>query len=105
MIGENTKINHHAYIGDAKIGKNVNIGAGTITCNYDGSKKHKTTIEDNAFIGTHNSLAAPLNIGRNAYTAAGSTITRNVPDDSLVIGRCRQIVKLNWVKKENKNRP
>jgi len=99
IIGENTKIMHLSYIGDAKIGKNVNIGAGTITCNYDGKKKHKTIIEDNAFIGTNNSLVAPVRIGQGAYTAAGSVITKDVPPYALAIGRARQINKLNWVTK------
>ncbi len=99
IIGENTKIMHLSYIGDAKIGKNVNIGAGTITCNYDGKKKHKTIIEDNAFIGTNNSLVAPVKIGQGAYTAAGSIITKDVPPYALAIGRTRQINKLNWVTK------
>ncbi len=104
IIGENTKINHHSYIGDSEIGKNVNIGAGTITCNYDGRKKRKTIIEDNVFIGSNNSLIAPIKIGKNAYTAAGSTITENVPANALAISRTRQIIKLNWVKKKNKTK-
>jgi len=99
IINKGTKINHQAYIGDAEIGKNVNIGAGVITCNYDGQKKHKTIIEDNAFIGTNNSLVAPVKIGKNAYTAAGSVITEDVPAYALAIGRARQINKLGWVKK------
>jgi bifunctional UDP-N-acetylglucosamine pyrophosphorylase/glucosamine-1-phosphate N-acetyltransferase len=99
IIGENTKIMHLSYIGDAKIGKNVNIGSGTITCNYDGKKKHKTIIEDNAFNGTNNSLVAPVKIGQGAYTAAGSVITKDVPPYALAIGRARQINKLNWVTK------
>lgn len=97
-INNNTKINHHAYIGNAEIGKNVNIGAGTITCNYDGKKKNKTIIDDNAFIGTNNSLVAPVKIGKNAYTAAGSVITKDVPDYALAIGRTKQINKEQWVK-------
>ncbi len=102
VIGEETKVMHHAYIGDAEVGKNVNIGAGTITCNYDGEKKHKTIIEDNVFIGTHNSLVAPVKIGKGAYTAAGSVITEDVPPNSLAIARSRQVNKLNW---KNKNNP
>jgi bifunctional UDP-N-acetylglucosamine pyrophosphorylase/glucosamine-1-phosphate N-acetyltransferase len=97
IIGKGTKINHLSYIGDAEIGENVNIGAGTITCNYDGKKKNKTIIEDNAFIGTNNSLVAPVKIGHGAYTAAGSVITENVPPYALAIGRAKQINKLNWV--------
>ena len=96
IIGQGTKINHLSYIGDAQIGENVNIGAGTITCNYDGKRKNKTVIEDNAFIGTNNSLVAPVKIGKGAYTAAGSVITKDVPDYALAIGRAEQINKLNW---------
>ncbi len=99
LINEGTKISHQAYIGDARVGKNVNIGAGVITCNYDGQKKHKTIIEDNAFIGTNNSLVAPVKIGKDAYTAAGSVITEDVPSYALAIGRARQVNKLEWVKK------
>ncbi len=97
IIGKGTKINHLSYIGDAEIGENVNIGAGTITCNFDGKKKNKTIIEDNVFIGTNNSLVAPVKIGQGAYTAAGSVITEDVPPYALAIGRARQINKLNWV--------
>jgi len=102
-IGENTKVGHLAYLGDAILGKNINIGAGVITCNYDGKNKHQTIIEDNAFIGTNNSLVAPVRIGKNAYTAAGSIITEDVPAYALGIGRARQINKLNWVKKNKIN--
>jgi len=99
-IDTGTRISHLAYIGDTQIGKNVNIGAGVITCNYDGEKKHRTIIEDNAFIGTNNSLIAPVKIGKNAYTAAGSVITDDVPDYALAIGRAKQDNKLLWVKKK-----
>jgi len=101
FIDTGTKIGHLAYIGDARLGKNVNIGAGVITCNYDGKNKHKTIIGDNAFIGTNNSLVAPLKIGKNAYTAAGSVITEEVPAYALAIGRARQVNKLMWVKKDS----
>lgn len=89
-IGENSKSGHLTYLGNAEIGKNVNIGAGTITVNYDGQHKFKTTISDNAFVGSNSTLIAPLKVGENALTAAGSTITRNVPKDSVAIGRSRQ---------------
>ena len=82
-IGDGTKAKHLTYLGDAEIGKSVNIGAGTITCNYDGVNKFKTEIEDNAFIGSNNTLIAPLNIGKGAYTAGGSTITQDVPSGGL----------------------
>ncbi|MBA4390370.1 MAG: UDP-N-acetylglucosamine diphosphorylase/glucosamine-1-phosphate N-acetyltransferase [Syntrophus sp. (in: bacteria)] len=89
-VGENSKVNHLAYIGDAHIGKGVNIGAGTITCNYDGVKKHKTIIEDNVFIGSNTEIVAPVTIGKDAVIGAGSTITKNVPDDVLAISRVQQ---------------
>ncbi|MDY5973499.1 DapH/DapD/GlmU-related protein, partial [Streptococcus hyovaginalis] len=89
-LGENTKSGHLTYLGNAEIGKDVNIGAGTITVNYDGQHKFKTIIGDNAFVGSHSTLIAPLEIGDNALTAAGSTITKDVPKDSVAIGRSRQ---------------
>lgn len=98
IIGKNAKIPHFAYIGDAEIGENVNIGAGTVTCNYDGKRKHKTIIEDGAFIGSNTTLIAPVKIGKNAYVAGGSTITEDVPPYALAIGRARQINKEQWVK-------
>ena len=98
-IGQGSKANHHAYLGDAHIGKKVNVGAGTITCNYDGKLKHKTKIEDGSFIGTNSSLVAPLKIGKKAYVAAGSVITTNVPSGSLAFGRSKQSTKKNWKKK------
>jgi len=103
MIGNNTKIKHLSYIGDATIGNNVNIGAGTITCNYDGTKKQKTVIKDNVFIGSNNTLVAPLTIEQGSYTAGGSVITKNVPVDSLAIGRARQIIKEGHTKKEDES--
>lgn len=98
IVGKNTKIPHFAYVGDAEIGDNVNIGAGTVICNYDGKKKHKTIIEDGAFIGSNTTLVAPVKIGKNAYVAGGSIINKDVPDYALAIGRARQINKEQWVK-------
>lgn len=89
-IGAGAKVNHLSYIGDAVVGPDVNIGAGTITCNYDGANKHLTTIEEGAFIGTNTALVAPVTIGARATTAAGSTITANVPADTLAVSRARQ---------------
>lgn len=99
IIGKKTKAKHLAYLGDAVIGAQVNIGAGTITCNHDGNKKHTTTIKDGAYIGSNNTLVAPITIEENAFTAAGSTITTNVPQDALGIGRARQINKEGYGKK------
>ena len=86
QLAAGVKMGHFSYIGDAKIGENVNIGAGTITCNYDGKKKHKTEIGENTFIGSDTMLVAPLKIGKNAKTGAGAVVTKDVPDDTLVIG-------------------
>ena len=96
-LGRGSKANHLAYLGDAVIGEGVNVGAGTITCNYDGRKKHQTTIEDGAFIGSDSQLVAPVTIGKGAYVAAGSSITENVPAGSLAISRGKQINKEGWV--------
>ena len=98
-IDKQTKAKHLTYIGDATIGSNVNIGAGTITCNYDGINKHKTIIKDNAFIGSNNTLVAPVVIGENAFTAAGSTITADVPDNALAIARAHQTNKHEYAHK------
>ena len=105
-VAENSKIPHLSYIGDATVGKNVNIGAGTITCNYSGLQGHvknPTFIGDNVFIGSHSTLVAPLHIYNNAYTAAGSVITRDVPEWALAIGRSKQVNKENWVKRRKGN--
>jgi len=99
-IDDGTKISHLTYVGDSDVGKNVNFGCGTVTVNYDSKKKHRTTIGDNAFIGCNTNLVAPVKIGDNAYTAAGSTITEDVPSDSLAIARGRQVVKENWRNKK-----
>ncbi len=99
LVGMGTKASHLAYLGDAKIGKNVNIGAGTITCNYDGDKKQITTIEDNVFIGSDTQFIAPVKIGKGAYIAAGSTITKNVPSKALALSRVEQRHIKDWVLK------
>ncbi len=98
-FGAGSKSMHLAYLGDSTIGSKVNVGAGTITCNYDGKKKHRTNIGDRAFVGSNSTLVAPLNIGNEAYIAAGSTITQNVPENSLALGRSRQVVKEGWTPK------
>lgn len=85
-LGPGTKMGHFSYLGDATTGKNVNIGAGTITCNYDGVNKHRTNIGDGAFIGSDTMLVAPVNIGKNSKTGAGSVVTRDIPDDSVAYG-------------------
>ena len=97
-LGEGAKANHLAYLGDADIGANANIGAGTITCNYDGVNKFQTIVGDNSFIGTNSSLVAPVNIGKGAYVGAGSVITKDVPDDALAVGRGKQVIKEDWAK-------
>jgi bifunctional UDP-N-acetylglucosamine pyrophosphorylase/glucosamine-1-phosphate N-acetyltransferase len=102
-IGAGAKANHLSYIGDAEIGAGANIGAGTITCNYDGVAKHRTVIGEKAFIGSNNTLVAPLAIGNNAYTAAGSTITEDVPENALALGRARQTNKDDWTKRRHKS--
>jgi bifunctional UDP-N-acetylglucosamine pyrophosphorylase/glucosamine-1-phosphate N-acetyltransferase len=99
-LGQGSKANHLTYLGDAEIGSGVNIGAGTITCNYDGVHKHTTVIEDAVFIGSDSTLVAPVRVGRGAYVAAGSCITENVPAEALAIGRSRQIMKEGWVGKK-----
>ena len=98
-LGPGAKANHLAYLGDAKIGAKSNIGAGTITCNYDGFRKHPTVIGAGAFIGSNSTLVAPVEIGDGAYTAAGSSITEPVPADALALGRARQVVKAGWAKR------
>jgi len=98
-IGKNTKINHLSYVGDATIGKDVNIGAGTITCNYDGKKKNKTKILDGAFIGSNTALVAPIKIGKKSIVGAGSALTRNVKNKSLALTRANQIEIKNYKRK------
>jgi bifunctional UDP-N-acetylglucosamine pyrophosphorylase/glucosamine-1-phosphate N-acetyltransferase len=101
VLGTGSKANHLAYLGDATIGAGVNVGAGTITCNYDGKRKYETVIEDGAFIGSDTQLIAPIRIGRGAYVAAGSSITEDVPPGSLAVARGRQVNKEGWVSKQN----
>jgi bifunctional UDP-N-acetylglucosamine pyrophosphorylase / glucosamine-1-phosphate N-acetyltransferase len=103
-LGRGAKAGHLAYLGDSTIGEKVNIGAGTITCNYDGVSKHQTVIEDGAFIGSDSQLVAPVRVGRGAYVAAGSSITRDVPADALAIGRGKQVNKEGWVTRNRKPR-
>jgi bifunctional UDP-N-acetylglucosamine pyrophosphorylase/glucosamine-1-phosphate N-acetyltransferase len=95
-LGKGSKANHLSYLGNAEIGEGVNIGAGTITCNYDGEHKHPTIIEDGVFIGSDSTLVAPVKVAKGAYVGAASCITDDVPPDSLAIGRARQIVKEGW---------
>ena len=102
VIGVGSKAGHLSYLGDAELGAGVNIGAGTITCNYDGANKSKTVIGDNAFIGSNASLVAPVTIGEGATTGAGSTITSDVPDDTLAVGRARQALIEGWQRPKKK---
>ncbi len=102
-IDEGTKVSHLTYVGDSDVGKRVNFGCGTVTVNYDGKKKHRTVIGDDVFIGCNTNLVAPVKVGDGAYTAAGSTITDDVPADSLGIARARQVNKIDW-RIKNKDR-
>jgi bifunctional UDP-N-acetylglucosamine pyrophosphorylase/glucosamine-1-phosphate N-acetyltransferase len=95
-IGKGSKVSHLSYVGDATIGSEVNIGAGVITCNYDGVNKHQTTIEDGAFVGSDTQLIAPVTIGKNATIGAGSTITKDVPEDQLSLSRSKQTTLKEW---------
>jgi bifunctional UDP-N-acetylglucosamine pyrophosphorylase/glucosamine-1-phosphate N-acetyltransferase len=101
-LGAGSKVNHLAYLGDATVGDHVNVGAGTITCNYDGEKKHVTKIGAGAFIGSNSTLVAPVEIGQDSYVAAGSVITEAVPSHALALGRARQVNKPGWVKTRKK---
>jgi bifunctional UDP-N-acetylglucosamine pyrophosphorylase/glucosamine-1-phosphate N-acetyltransferase len=103
-LGRGSKANHLAYLGDSEIGSGVNVGAGTITCNYDGEKKHKTILEDDVFIGSDSQMVAPVRVRKGAYVGAGSTITKEVPPYALAIARGRQVNIENWVKKRKKKR-
>ncbi len=100
VIGKNSKVNHLSYIGDSSLGSNVNIGAGTITCNYDGNKKHKTKIRNKAFIGSNSSLVAPVTINENSIVGAGSVITKNIKKNSLALSRLKQIEIKNYKRKK-----
>ncbi|GAB1716264.1 MAG: UDP-N-acetylglucosamine pyrophosphorylase [Nitrobacter sp.] len=99
VLEAGVKVNHLTYVGDAHIGANANIGAGTITCNYDGFNKYRTEIGAGAFVGSNSSLVAPLKIGNGAYVGSGSVVTKNVPDDALVVGRGRQTVREDWARR------
>jgi bifunctional UDP-N-acetylglucosamine pyrophosphorylase/glucosamine-1-phosphate N-acetyltransferase len=96
VMGNGSKASHLTYLGDAEIGRDVNIGCGTITCNYDGVNKHKTVIGDDVFIGSDVQLVAPVSVGRNSLVAAGTTVTKDVPPDSLALARVPQVNKEGW---------
>lgn len=104
VIGEKTSVAHLTYVGDSDIGARCNFGCGVVTVNYDGQGKYRTTVGDDAFIGCNTNLVAPVEVGHRVYAAAGTTITENVPDDALVIGRSRQVIKKDWVKERGKYR-
>jgi len=104
IIGDGTKISHLTYVGDAEIGENVNLGCGVVTVNYDGKNKNKTVVGNNAFVGCNVNLVAPVTVKDNSYIAAGSTITEEVPENSLAIARERQVIKEDWVLKKNMQR-
>lgn len=99
-IGDNTKVSHLTYIGDAEVGSGCNFGCGTVVVNYDGKAKYKTIIGDNAFIGCNTNLVSPVKVNDNTYIAAGSTITNEVPENALAIARARQVNIENWVDKK-----
>ena len=103
-VGEGSKINHLSYVGDATVGKNVNIGAGTIVCNYDGANKHRTIVGDNAFIGSDTQLVAPVTVGEGATVGAGSTITKDVPPGELTLSRSKEKTVPGW-KRPTKVKP
>lgn len=102
LIGKGSKVNHLSYIGDTEMGENVNIGAGTITCNYDGAYKHKTIIEDDVFVGSDTQLVAPVRVAKGSTIGAGSTITKDTPENQLTISRVKQISLMNWVRPRKK---
>ena len=104
VVGKGTKANHLTYLGDAEIGSGVNVGAGTITCNYDGVNKFKTIIMDNSFIGSDSQIVAPVTVGRGAYVASGTTVTKDVPPDSLVLTRAAEVVVKGWAKKKREGK-
>jgi bifunctional UDP-N-acetylglucosamine pyrophosphorylase/glucosamine-1-phosphate N-acetyltransferase len=98
-LGEGSKVSHLTYIGDTQMGNNVNVGAGSVTCNYDGFSKHQTVLEDGVFVGSGTMMVAPVVLGSNSIVGAGSTITEDVPPDSLALGRARQEVKEGWARR------
>ncbi|HEY3487135.1 MAG TPA: DapH/DapD/GlmU-related protein, partial [Gammaproteobacteria bacterium] len=102
IIGPDSKVNHLSYIGDTEIGREVNVGAGTITCNYDGANKHKTIIEDGAFIGSDTQLVAPVRVGKNSTVGAGSTITKDTPAEGLSLSRAKQQHLPDWKRPQKK---
>ena len=104
-VGEGSKINHLSYVGDARLGRDVNVGAGTITCNYDGANKHHTEIGDNAFIGSNTALVAPVSVGKGATVGAGSTIAKDVTDYALAVTRGRQLEKNDWLRPSKRTEP
>jgi bifunctional UDP-N-acetylglucosamine pyrophosphorylase/glucosamine-1-phosphate N-acetyltransferase len=104
-LGPGVKASHLTYLGDASIGRETNIGAGTVTCNYDGVDKHRTVIGDDAFIGTNSTLVAPVEIGNRAFVAAGSTVTSKVDDEALAVGRARQRVIKKWISPTRRKQP
>ena len=101
-IGEGSKANHLSYVGDSDVGRNVNVGAGTITCNYDGVNKHRTVIEDDVFIGSDTQLVAPVRVGKGATIGAGTTLTQDAPAGRLTLSRPRQTTIANWLRPEKK---
>ena len=103
-LSEGVKVSHLSYLGDAEIGKSTNIGAGTITCNFDGEKKYQTKIGQNVFIGSNSSLVAPLNINDETYVASGSVVNKDVPAGALAISRVKQENKIGWAKKVKKKK-
>jgi bifunctional UDP-N-acetylglucosamine pyrophosphorylase / glucosamine-1-phosphate N-acetyltransferase len=104
-IGEGSKVNHLSYVGDSEVGTGVNVGAGTITCNYDGANKHRTVIGDNAFIGSNTALVAPVEVGAGATIGAGSVISRDAPPDKLTLTRAPQVTIDSWQRPQKKPMP
>jgi bifunctional UDP-N-acetylglucosamine pyrophosphorylase/glucosamine-1-phosphate N-acetyltransferase len=102
VFGPRSKALHLSYLGDSEVGEDVNIGAGTITCNYDGVRKNRTIIEDGVFIGSGTELVAPVKVGKKAYVAAGSTITKDVGPEALAVARARQVEKPGWVRRKRR---
>ena len=104
VLEARSKANHLAYVGNARVGEGTNIGAGAITCNYDGFAKHETTVQDGAFVGTNVSLVAPITIGAGAYIGSGSVVTKDVPADALAVERSPQTVKEGWAARKRAQR-